>query len=175
MLNLHVCVCDQTLNSVTPQPQPEDCSIALLPRNHEKNRFMSNLPPDRCLPFLITIDGESSNYINAALMDVSTLSSHSIFTATSVLHLGMYAPSLSPSISLFISPVSPVCISTSTPSCSLATLPWTSYCFLLPHHFSTSIPHSVLPLLPYHTRKARDKSSSFLFPHPVLMNVTETF
>ncbi len=60
----------QTLNSVTPQPQPEDCSIALLPRNHDKNRFMDNLPPDRCLPFLITIDGESSNYINAALMDV---------------------------------------------------------------------------------------------------------
>ncbi|KAL0163705.1 hypothetical protein M9458_039458, partial [Cirrhinus mrigala] len=58
-----------TLNSVTPQPQPEDCSIALLPRNHDKNRFMDNLPPDRCLPFLITIDGESSNYINAALMD----------------------------------------------------------------------------------------------------------
>ncbi|XP_026886194.2 receptor-type tyrosine-protein phosphatase kappa isoform X4 [Electrophorus electricus] len=59
----------QTLNSVTPQPQPEDCSIALLPRNHEKNRYMDNLPPDRGLPFLITIDGESSNYINAALMD----------------------------------------------------------------------------------------------------------
>ncbi|XP_036405186.1 receptor-type tyrosine-protein phosphatase kappa isoform X8 [Megalops cyprinoides] len=59
----------QTLNSVTPQPQPEDCSIALLPRNHEKNRFMDMLPPDRCLPFLITIDGESSNYINAALLD----------------------------------------------------------------------------------------------------------
>uniref|UniRef100_A0A8C4RLF6 Receptor-type tyrosine-protein phosphatase kappa n=1 Tax=Erpetoichthys calabaricus TaxID=27687 RepID=A0A8C4RLF6_ERPCA len=59
----------QTLNSVTPQPQPEDCSIALLPRNHDKNRFMDMLPPDRCLPFLITIDGESSNYINAALMD----------------------------------------------------------------------------------------------------------
>ncbi|RXN01095.1 Receptor-type tyrosine-protein phosphatase kappa [Acipenser ruthenus] len=59
----------QTLNSVTPQPQPEDCSIALLPRNHEKNRFMDMLPPDRCLPFLITIDGESSNYISAALMD----------------------------------------------------------------------------------------------------------
>uniref|UniRef100_A0A4W5P3D8 Receptor-type tyrosine-protein phosphatase kappa n=1 Tax=Hucho hucho TaxID=62062 RepID=A0A4W5P3D8_9TELE len=59
----------QTLNSVTPQPQPEDCSIALLPRNHEKNRFMDMLPPDRCLPFLITVDGESSNYINAALMD----------------------------------------------------------------------------------------------------------
>ncbi|XP_036405185.1 receptor-type tyrosine-protein phosphatase kappa isoform X7 [Megalops cyprinoides] len=61
----------QTLNSVTPQPQPEDCSIALLPRNHEKNRFMDMLPPDRCLPFLITIDGESSNYINAALLDPS--------------------------------------------------------------------------------------------------------
>lgn len=61
----------QTLNSVTPQPQPEDCSIALLPRNQDKNRFMDGLPPDRCLPFLITIDGESSNYINAALMDVS--------------------------------------------------------------------------------------------------------
>uniref|UniRef100_A0A3P9NYB5 Receptor-type tyrosine-protein phosphatase kappa n=1 Tax=Poecilia reticulata TaxID=8081 RepID=A0A3P9NYB5_POERE len=59
----------QTLNSVTPQPQSEDCSIALLPRNQDKNRFMDGLPPDRCLPFLITIDGESSNYINAALMD----------------------------------------------------------------------------------------------------------
>uniref|UniRef100_A0A4W3ICB3 Receptor-type tyrosine-protein phosphatase kappa n=1 Tax=Callorhinchus milii TaxID=7868 RepID=A0A4W3ICB3_CALMI len=58
-----------TLNSVSSQLQPEDCSIALLPRNHEKNRYMEALPPDRCLPFLITIDGESSNYINAALMD----------------------------------------------------------------------------------------------------------
>lgn len=60
----------QTLNSVTPRLQAEDCSIACLPRNHDKNRFMDMLPPDRCLPFLITIDGESSNYINAALMDV---------------------------------------------------------------------------------------------------------
>lgn len=66
----------QTLNSVTPQPQPEDCSIALLPRNQDKNRFMDGLPPDRCLPFLITIDGESSNYINAALMDVSVSHTH---------------------------------------------------------------------------------------------------
>lgn len=61
----------QTLNMVTPTLRVEDCSIALLPRNHEKNRCMDILPPDRCLPFLITIDGESSNYINAALMDVS--------------------------------------------------------------------------------------------------------
>lgn len=60
----------QTLNMVTPTLRVEDCSIALLPRNHEKNRCMDVLPPDRCLPFLITIDGESSNYINAALMDV---------------------------------------------------------------------------------------------------------
>uniref|UniRef100_A0A4W2E5I0 Receptor-type tyrosine-protein phosphatase kappa n=1 Tax=Bos indicus x Bos taurus TaxID=30522 RepID=A0A4W2E5I0_BOBOX len=59
----------ETLNSVTPRLQAEDCSIACLPRNHDKNRFMDMLPPDRCLPFLITIDGESSNYINAALMD----------------------------------------------------------------------------------------------------------
>lgn len=58
---------------VTPTLRVEDCSIALLPRNHEKNRCMDVLPPDRCLPFLITIDGESSNYINAALMDVSRL------------------------------------------------------------------------------------------------------
>uniref|UniRef100_H3DBL9 Receptor-type tyrosine-protein phosphatase kappa n=1 Tax=Tetraodon nigroviridis TaxID=99883 RepID=H3DBL9_TETNG len=58
----------RTLNMVTPTLRVEDCSIALLPRNHEKNRCMDVLPPDRCLPFLITIDG-SSNYINAALMD----------------------------------------------------------------------------------------------------------
>ncbi|OBS70511.1 hypothetical protein A6R68_00950, partial [Neotoma lepida] len=60
---------EKTLNMVTPTLRVEDCSIALLPRNHEKNRCMDILPPDRCLPFLITIDGESSNYINAALMD----------------------------------------------------------------------------------------------------------
>ncbi|CAB1342827.1 unnamed protein product, partial [Coregonus sp. 'balchen'] len=35
------------------QPQPEDCSIALLPRNHEKNRFMDMLPPDRSA-FIVT-------------------------------------------------------------------------------------------------------------------------
>ncbi|KAF4090042.1 hypothetical protein AMELA_G00045150 [Ameiurus melas] len=58
-----------TLNMVTPTLRIEECSIALLPSNHEKNRCMDVLPPDRCLPFLITIDGESSNYINAALMD----------------------------------------------------------------------------------------------------------
>ncbi|XP_075757469.1 receptor-type tyrosine-protein phosphatase T isoform X7 [Pelodiscus sinensis] len=59
----------QTLNIVTPHVRPEDCSIGLLPRNHDKNRCMDVLPLDRCLPFLISVDGESSNYINAALMD----------------------------------------------------------------------------------------------------------
>ncbi|KAM6053075.1 LOW QUALITY PROTEIN: receptor-type tyrosine-protein phosphatase T [Theristicus caerulescens] len=59
----------QTLNIVTPRVRPEDCSIGLLPRNHDKNRCMDVLPLDRCLPFLISVDGESSNYINAALMD----------------------------------------------------------------------------------------------------------
>lgn len=46
--------------------------MGLLPRNHDKNRSMDVLPADRCLPFLISVDGESSNYINAALMDVSS-------------------------------------------------------------------------------------------------------
>lgn len=80
--SLFVPLCAQTLNSVTPQPQPEDCSIALLPRNQDKNRFMDGLPPDRCLPFLITIDGESSNYINAALMDVSQKHSKVVLLST---------------------------------------------------------------------------------------------
>lgn len=61
----------QTLNIVTPRVRPEDCSVGLLPRNHDKNRSMDVLSADRCLPFLISVDGESSNYINAALMDVS--------------------------------------------------------------------------------------------------------
>ncbi|MBN3320438.1 PTPRT phosphatase, partial [Atractosteus spatula] len=59
----------QTLNIVTPRVRPEDCSVGLLPRNHDKNRSLDVLPLDRCLPFLISVDGESSNYINAALMD----------------------------------------------------------------------------------------------------------
>ncbi|XP_064195940.1 receptor-type tyrosine-protein phosphatase U isoform X1 [Anguilla rostrata] len=59
----------QTLNSVTPHPDVEECSIALLPRNREKNRSMDVLPPDRSLAFLVTTEGESNNYINAALTD----------------------------------------------------------------------------------------------------------
>lgn len=70
---------------VTPTLRVEDCSIALLPRNHEKNRCMDVLPPDRCLPFLITIDGESSNYINAALMDVRVKHRQECFTSLSLL------------------------------------------------------------------------------------------
>ncbi len=58
---------------VTPRVRPEDCSVGLLPRNHDKNRSMDVLAVDRCLPFLISVDGESSNYINAALMDVSLI------------------------------------------------------------------------------------------------------
>uniref|UniRef100_A0A4W5QPN7 protein-tyrosine-phosphatase n=1 Tax=Hucho hucho TaxID=62062 RepID=A0A4W5QPN7_9TELE len=59
----------QTLNSVTPHLDAEECSIALLPRNREKNRSMDVLPPDRALAFLVTIEGESNNYINAAITD----------------------------------------------------------------------------------------------------------
>ncbi|XP_069081226.1 receptor-type tyrosine-protein phosphatase U isoform X1 [Pleurodeles waltl] len=70
----------QTLNSVTAQLDVEECSIALLPRNREKNRSMDVLPPDRCLPFLISMDGDSNNYINAALTDSYTKSSTFIVT-----------------------------------------------------------------------------------------------
>ncbi|XP_064408324.1 receptor-type tyrosine-protein phosphatase U isoform X2 [Latimeria chalumnae] len=59
----------QTLNSVTPHLDVEECSISLLPRNREKNRSMDVLPPDRCLPFLVSVEGDSNNYINAALTD----------------------------------------------------------------------------------------------------------
>ncbi|CAB1354315.1 unnamed protein product, partial [Coregonus sp. 'balchen'] len=33
----------QTLNIVTPRVRPEDCSVGLLPRNHDKNRSMDVL------------------------------------------------------------------------------------------------------------------------------------
>ncbi|XP_048681507.1 receptor-type tyrosine-protein phosphatase U isoform X2 [Caretta caretta] len=70
----------QTLNSVTPHLDVEECSIALLPRNREKNRSMDVLPPDRCLPFLISMDGDSNNYINAALTDSYTKSAAFVVT-----------------------------------------------------------------------------------------------
>lgn len=54
---------------MTPHLDVEECSIALLPRNREKNRSMDVLPPDRALAFLVTTEGESNNYINAALAD----------------------------------------------------------------------------------------------------------
>uniref|UniRef100_A0AAQ4NP62 protein-tyrosine-phosphatase n=1 Tax=Gasterosteus aculeatus aculeatus TaxID=481459 RepID=A0AAQ4NP62_GASAC len=72
----------QTLNIVTPRVRPEDCSVGLLPRNHDKNRSMDVLSADRCLPFLIAVDGESSNYINAALMDVSSHKQPAAFIVT---------------------------------------------------------------------------------------------
>lgn len=59
----------QTLNSVTPHLDVEECSISLLPRNREKNRSMDVLPPDRSLALLVAADGGSSGYINAALAD----------------------------------------------------------------------------------------------------------
>uniref|UniRef100_M4AEC4 Receptor-type tyrosine-protein phosphatase U n=1 Tax=Xiphophorus maculatus TaxID=8083 RepID=M4AEC4_XIPMA len=59
----------QTLNSVTPHLDVEECSVSLMPRNREKNRSMDVLPPDRSLAFLVTTEGENSNYINAALAD----------------------------------------------------------------------------------------------------------
>uniref|UniRef100_A0A8C0GR87 Receptor-type tyrosine-protein phosphatase U n=1 Tax=Chelonoidis abingdonii TaxID=106734 RepID=A0A8C0GR87_CHEAB len=70
----------QTLNSVTPHLDVEECSIALLPRNREKNRSMDVLPPDRYLPFLISMDGDSNNYINAALTDSYTKSAAFVVT-----------------------------------------------------------------------------------------------
>ncbi|NXD14959.1 PTPRU phosphatase, partial [Nothocercus nigrocapillus] len=70
----------QTLNSVTPHLDVEECSIALLPRNRERNRSMDVLPPDRCLPFLISVDGDSNNYINAALTDSYTRSAAFVVT-----------------------------------------------------------------------------------------------
>lgn len=69
ILWVFVCVSSQTLNSVTPHLDVEECSIALLPRNRERNRSMDVLPPDRALAFLVTTEGDSNNYINAALTD----------------------------------------------------------------------------------------------------------
>lgn len=59
----------QTLNSVTPHLDVEECSVSLLPRNRDKNRSMDVLPPDRALAFLVSTEGDGNNYINAALMD----------------------------------------------------------------------------------------------------------
>ena len=62
----------QTLNIVTPRVRPEDCSIGLLPRNHDKNRSMDVLPLDRCLPFLISVDG-NSNLLTAQTQDLGII------------------------------------------------------------------------------------------------------
>ncbi|XP_038614039.1 receptor-type tyrosine-protein phosphatase U isoform X2 [Tachyglossus aculeatus] len=70
----------QTLNSVTPALAREECSVALLPRNQPKNRGQDVLPPDRCLPFLVALDGDTSNYINASLVDSYTRSATFIIT-----------------------------------------------------------------------------------------------
>ncbi|XP_048850224.1 receptor-type tyrosine-protein phosphatase U-like isoform X2 [Brienomyrus brachyistius] len=59
----------QTLNSVTPHLDVEECSMALLPRNRQKNRSMDVLPPDHSLALLTASedDATGSSYVNAAL------------------------------------------------------------------------------------------------------------
>lgn len=71
MQHTNIFILLQTLNSVTAQLGVEECSVALLPHNRDKNRSMDVLPPDRSLPLLLSAHGEdTSNYINAALTDV---------------------------------------------------------------------------------------------------------
>lgn len=67
----------------------EECSIALLPRNRDKNRSMDVLPPDRCLPFLISTDGDPNNYINAALTDVRAWAWGGLWDCPTQQHLGV--------------------------------------------------------------------------------------
>ncbi|XP_048468879.1 receptor-type tyrosine-protein phosphatase U-like [Rhincodon typus] len=59
----------QVLNSVTSQPDDKDSSISFLPQNQTNNCNMDTLPPDGCLPLLITVDDESNKYNNATLLD----------------------------------------------------------------------------------------------------------
>ncbi|NXP32345.1 PTPRU phosphatase, partial [Leiothrix lutea] len=69
VVDIYNCVktlCSRRINMIQTE-----VSGSLLPRNRERNRSMDVLPPDRCLPFLISVDGDSNNYINAALTDVS--------------------------------------------------------------------------------------------------------
>ncbi|CAK8689546.1 receptor-type tyrosine-protein phosphatase kappa-like isoform X2 [Clavelina lepadiformis] len=64
----------ETLNVITPKLSDEECSIARLPRNRAKNRFMDVLPADRHLACLVTQDpaDRDSNYINAVFIDSYT-------------------------------------------------------------------------------------------------------
>ncbi|XP_059510353.1 receptor-type tyrosine-protein phosphatase U-like [Stegostoma tigrinum] len=59
----------QVLNSVTSQLDNEDSSISPLPQNQANNCNMDTVPPDECLPLLITVDDESNKYTNATLLD----------------------------------------------------------------------------------------------------------
>ncbi|XP_043573267.1 receptor-type tyrosine-protein phosphatase U-like [Chiloscyllium plagiosum] len=58
----------QVLNSVASDPDGENSSISFLPQK-EKNCNVDSLPPDKCLPLLVTVKDESNKYTNATLLD----------------------------------------------------------------------------------------------------------
>lgn len=64
----------QTLDLMTPKLSDEDCAVAKLPRNRQRNRFMDVLPRDKKMPYLVTPhpNDPESNYINAIFADVSS-------------------------------------------------------------------------------------------------------
>lgn len=57
---------------MTPKLLEDECSVARLPRNRNRNRFMDVLPADRQMPYLVTPDptDPESNYINSVFVDV---------------------------------------------------------------------------------------------------------
>lgn len=61
----------ETLDVMTPKLTEEECAVAKLPRNRQRNRFMDVLPPDRKMPYLVTPhpNDPDSNYINAIFAD----------------------------------------------------------------------------------------------------------
>nr|XP_039251754.1 receptor-type tyrosine-protein phosphatase mu-like [Styela clava] len=56
---------------MTPKLKDEECEVARLPRNRERNRYMDVLPSDRLMPYLVTPHptDPDSNYINAIFTD----------------------------------------------------------------------------------------------------------
>ncbi|XP_060703170.1 receptor-type tyrosine-protein phosphatase U-like [Hemiscyllium ocellatum] len=59
----------QVLNSVASVPDCENSSISFSPQNQEENCETESLPPDKCLPLLVTVKGESNKYTNATFLD----------------------------------------------------------------------------------------------------------
>ena len=66
-----LCVCEQTLATMSPEIKEEECCSGKAAENLDKNRYPDLVASDRHRPYLMTRVHGTNDYISAVFLDVS--------------------------------------------------------------------------------------------------------